>query len=104
MHLRGVVGRGIATGPDGPYRLVREDERGPLGGRDLVEEALELTEDHVLGATALAFRQRLADADERDEASLERGDRFPGDLLVGFAEQVTSLGVTDQSTPRTQPP
>ena len=56
----------------------------------------DLAGDHLLGAPALTLGRRFADADQRLEARLERGGQLAAHLLVGLAEQVAPLRVTDQ--------
>ena len=87
-----VVGRGRPAGPDGPDRLVRDDERL---GRRIVAKRLELAREDLVRLSRVALLGRLADAVDRDEARLAAA----GDLLrehrTVLAEEPAPFRVAD---------
>ena len=95
MRFLRLIRGGRAARADGPDRLVGDDQRADLLAGDAVEAGLDLAiEDGERGA-GLAFGERLADADDRDEAGGDRRADLPVHGLVGLAEQGPPLRVAD---------
>ena len=66
----------------------------------LCERGTKLPQHDLSGLARLALRQRLADADQRRKSGTNGGRGLLPRLLVGLAEHVPPLGVTDEHVPR----
>src|SRR5262245_13741187 len=95
MDLLRLCGCRGPAGADRPHRLVGDDAGGDLLGADVGEGGVDLTGDDGAGRLGLALLERLADAHDRDEAGGQHGAGPPVDGLVGIAEELPALGVTD---------
>ncbi len=98
VHGGDVGGRGGAPGADRPDRLVgdhRVGRRKPVGQR-----AAQLPADDGLGPAGLALGQRLADADDRDQAGTMRRGRFRRDRRIALPMVGAPLGMADDDVGR----
>src|SRR3546814_3450852 len=79
------------AGADGPDRLIGDDERrARAGGRD---GAVKLAAHHVQRLSGVAFRFRLADADDGCQAVADRGFGLGAHLFAGFMLVGAALAV-----------
>ena len=60
------------------------------------QDGVELPCQHHFGVTGLALFERLADADDRNEARIQRNLRLGSDDLVGLTIERATLGVANQ--------
>ena len=81
-----LLGRGRQAGADRPDRLVGDDDLGQPLDRHLLERLLDLVAELALGVAALALLLGLADAEDRDQAGLERPRHLLLEGAVGLAE------------------
>ncbi len=96
VRFGGHFGRCGFAGADGPDRLIGDDDgRGGLGG-DAGECTGDLGLQNLLGQAAFALGKHFADADDGDDAVLERGVELLVDDLVGLGEILAALGVADE--------
>ena len=54
-----------------------------------------LAAENVFGQAGLALLQNFADADDGNQAGVERGQQLAIDRVVGLAEVLAALGVAD---------
>jgi hypothetical protein len=93
----GHFGRGGFAGADGPDGLVGDDDASERQlRRDAGEGAGELGEQHGGGLAGFALGEDFADADDGDDAVLERGVELLVDDFVGLVEVLAALGVADE--------
>ena len=93
MDLGNIVCGRREAGPDGPYRLVGDDEAG--GACAVRQRAVELPIAYRKGASGLALRAGLANAHDRDEAGSPGCLRLGADRRVVFAMILPPLRVAD---------
>ena len=92
-RLLRLLGRGRDAGADGPDGLVGDGDVGELGGADLGEAGVELAADLALGLAALALLERLAAAEDRPQAGVERRPDLPRQVGVVLVVVLPALGV-----------
>ena len=92
--LRHFRGSGLARS-DRPDRLVGNRDVRHVGGGEVGETALELDGENVVRLAAFALGEGLSDADDRLEFIFQSGFDALVDGLVGFAEVLSALAVTD---------
>ena len=96
MRIDGHLGRSGFAGADGPDGLVGDDDgRGSFSG-DAREGAGDLRLEHLFGFARFALGENFTDADDGNDAVLERGVQFLVDDLVGLGEVLAALGVADE--------
>ena len=95
VRFLGLRGGGHASGPDGPHRLVGDDEIGHLLGGESVEAILDLPIEDGERVVALALFERFADAHNRRQVGGEGRAHLLIHRRVGVAEEAPPLGVPD---------
>ena len=96
VRVDGHLGRGGFAGADGPDGLVGDDDGcGGFGG-DAGEGAGDLRLEHLFGFAGFALGENFADADDGNDAVLERGVQLLVDDFVGLGEVLAALGVADE--------
>src|SRR5262245_32879607 len=100
-HVHGLrlLGARGAPGADCPYRLVGNYSAAQRARAGNIEDRAELPPDHRLGRGLLALRERLADAEDRDEPRPLRGGELRRDLRIALAEELPPLRVPDDRVP-----
>src|SRR6185437_7448093 len=93
----GVTGAGRrAVVADRPHRLIGEqDSRASLRSRQLRQRAAHLARQNFARLAAVLLGQRLADADQRDQAVAHRRLDLEADGLVSLAEMLAPLGMAE---------
>ena len=81
------VGRADQPRADGPDRLVRDDNVRHLGRRDALERLGELQGAHVISDPQLVLLLRLADAQHRREARIQRAPDLGADRIIIIREE-----------------
>ena len=95
MGFGGDLGVGGAAGSNGPNRLVRYDYTGELIGGQRREAAVKLCFQNRFGLSRFPLFQPFPNANNRRKPVLERGGRAFKHRLVGLAEVLAPLAVTD---------
>src|ERR1041384_3881180 len=96
VHPPGIGRGGILPGPDGPDRLVRDDDPVQVVAGDAAEAGLELAGDDGRRLAALPLLQRFSHAEHRHQRRREHRAHLPPGFLVRLAEHVAALGVAHQ--------
>src|SRR5262245_3193152 len=91
----GVLGGGVATGADGPDRLVGDDREGRAGGAHAGERSADLAVDPLVGVSRFALLERLPHAHDRRHLVFEDGLELLVHVLVRLTDQLPALGVPD---------
>src|SRR5436190_1172101 len=95
VDLRGVLRRGVSSRADRPHGLIRN--RHARLAVALAQRDLELPRHDLQHVPGLALLERLTDAEHRLQVGRERRSDFFFGVGVRLAEDVTTLGVADQS-------
>ena len=95
VDLRGVLRRGVSSRADRPHGLIRN--RHARLAVALAQRGLELPRHDLQRVAGLALLERLTDAEHRLQVGRERRSDFFFGVGVRLAEDVTTLGVADQS-------
>ncbi len=96
VRVGGHLGRGGFAGADGPDGLIGNDDgRGHFGG-DAGERSGDLGLENLFGFAGFALGEDFADADDGNQAVLERGVELLVDDFVGLGEVLAALGVADE--------
>src|SRR5215470_3098351 len=93
VDLGRLLRRGVHSGPDGPHRLVRDDDAGDGGRVQPGQACAQLTFDRRKRQALASLLRRLADAEHRSETERERAVHLLVDQLVGLAHLSPPLGV-----------
>lgn len=96
----GVLGSSGQAGTDGPDRLVGDDDVGPV--LDLFGDSLQFSDTHVQGLAGLLLLDGLTDTENDLETLIKSEGDLIGDELVGFAENASTFGVTQDCPLTTQ--
>src|ERR1700690_2515702 len=83
------------SGADAPSRFVGAPQADRFLGRDLVEGAETLAAQYVIGEPGFALFEDFSYADDRDESGFEGGLQLEIDRVIGFAEVLAALGVSN---------
>ena len=95
MDLLSLVGgRGLA-GADRPNGLIGDNELVAVGGGNVLKTDVHLALDDFIELSGFALFERFADADDSCKTGGDDGARTLIDGLVGLAEVLTALGVSD---------
>ena len=92
----GQLRSGGLSGSDGPDGFVGYDQLFGLLGGDFVEGAGALAAEDVFGEIGFALFEDFSDADDGGEAGFEGGFQAEVYGVVGFAEVLAALGVSDE--------
>ena len=95
MNFFGLLRRCGAAGADCPHGLVGDHENLERLGGKLDQTMTHLGFDDIHGFAGVTLGQRLADANQRDQAGGKCGRGFLGHRVVGLAEELAALGVSD---------
>src|SRR5438067_5900589 len=101
MDLGSVSWRGISPRSDSPDRLVGYDNLGEGGRIQARERCGELAFHHLEGFLPLAFFEFFPDTEDRAQLVPEECPNLASGLLVGFPEDMASLGMTHEGSMRT---
>ena len=93
--ILGLFGRGDLPGPDRPDRLVGDDHVAEAVLRHIVQTFLHLVAQLALGVAAIALLLGLADAEDRQQAGLQRRGNLGLERPVGLPEQLAALGMPE---------
>ena len=96
MDFLGLGGPSGAAGADGPHRLVGEVHAVQVVRGDARKRALELSSHGIEGLALIPLLQRLAHTEQHPQAPIEGHSDLASEQIVGFAESVPSLGVSNQ--------
>src|SRR5207247_334256 len=96
VDLAGLGVRRVDARPDGPDRLVGEDDLLHLRRRHAGEPGAQLTLDRREGESLAPLLRRLADAEDRREPVGHGGAELEIDDLVGLADLLAPFGVADE--------
>src|SRR5687768_2347147 len=97
MDGRCIGGRGVPTGADRPYGLVRDHELPRVEPGKVRECGVELPEYDCLGATGFPLVELLSHAEHDLEAGGQQRGRLSPGFVVGFTEHVPPLRVPHES-------
>src|SRR2546422_2203961 len=96
VDLAGLGRRRVDARPDGPDRLVGEDDLPELRRRQTREPGAQLTLDRREGEPLAPLLRRLADADDRREPVGHGRADLEIDHRVGLADLLAPLGVAEE--------
>ncbi len=96
MNSLSLIRRGVTSGSNRPDRLIGNDAPRECVVSSHIDHGLQLGHDHRFGSQALAFGQGFAHTKNRDQAGIQRSNELGADAFIGFTQQLTSLGMSNQ--------
>src|SRR5690625_1451746 len=91
MNLLRLLRRGGAAGADGPLRFIPDHRTGKAFDAAPVQHGVELGGNHVLGLSAVALVESLADTQHWCQPCRLRRGKLDRHDVIGFAMVLTAL-------------